>query len=138
MERISIISEFHTCLKIFFLVAGYSQCVSSASAFKGNMSRIPGSHFKSRVLLHNEYIFHKNKHVKKTGTTYYVCRTRDCHATGVAKPGKDFRQTQSHNGHPQCELAETKSHFIERLKERAEQEDTPLKEIYLEESQRPE
>jgi hypothetical protein len=49
-------------------------CVSSALAvlaFGCSMSLIPGAHFKTRVILYNGYVFHRNKIVEKTGTTYY-------------------------------------------------------------------
>jgi hypothetical protein len=64
---------------------------------KGSMNVfIPGAHFKSSVILHDGYVFHKNKYVKKTGTTYFVCRNRDCQGAGVVKQGQEFRQTQTH------------------------------------------
>jgi hypothetical protein len=90
-----------------------------------SMSLIPGALFKSRVRIHQGYyVFHKNKHVPKTGTTYYVCRSRACHGTGVLKQGQEFKQTQAHIGHPPCKMEEMKSVFIEKLKERAEEETT--------------
>jgi hypothetical protein len=69
--------------------------------------------------------------IKKTGKTYYVCRKRDCHGAGVIKQGQEFRRTQTHNGHPAFQLQEMKSLFVERLKERAEQENKSQTDIYL-------
>ena len=37
-------------------------------ASKVSMSLIAGAHFKSRVGIHQGYVFHQNKHVPKTGT----------------------------------------------------------------------
>jgi hypothetical protein len=52
---------------------------------KDKMSKIPGKRFKSRVMYHNGYIFHRNKIVEKTDTTYFKCSDKVCGATGVKR-----------------------------------------------------
>jgi hypothetical protein len=39
---------------------------------KDKMSKIPGKRFKSRVMYHKGYIFHRNKIVEKTDTIYIL------------------------------------------------------------------
>ena len=47
---------------------------------------ITGRRYKSRVLLHDGFVFHQNKHNPKTNTTYYKCsQSKVCGATGVQR-----------------------------------------------------
>jgi hypothetical protein len=72
ISEIAKCHEFNNFLPLLPLVCAL--CVSSALAvlaFGCRMSLIPGAHFKTRVILYNGYVFHRNKIVEKTGTTYY-------------------------------------------------------------------
>jgi hypothetical protein len=110
-----------------------------ATHHKEKMSKlIPGKPFKSRVMYHEGYIFHRNKIVAKTDTVYFKCSDKACGATGLKRGAGEFKLSKSHNEHEPVALEELKNLFVERLKERAESETTPLKDIYMEESQRAE
>jgi hypothetical protein len=56
------------------------------------MSFILGSHFKSKVKIHQGYVFHQNKHIIK------LERSTLCAEKGLAMPklGQEFKQTQAH------------------------------------------
>lgn len=111
-----------------------------ATQLRVNMATvIPAKKYKSRHLLHEGYTFRENKYAKKTATSYYKCRHPNCGATGV-KRGSDgiFQLTKDHTEHIAASLDEQVDLFVERMKDRAETETTPLKVIYTEESQRPE
>jgi hypothetical protein len=45
--------------------------------------QIPGTIFKSTVLVNEEYIFHRNKYVHRTGVVYHRFRNEECGATGI-------------------------------------------------------
>jgi hypothetical protein len=94
------------------------------------MPFIPGKKLGSENFLYEGFTYHQNKFVKRTGVKYFKCTKKDCKATGVLAADGKFKVSQKHLIH-EADFSLVKRLFETKLKERAQEETTPLSEIYI-------